>query len=105
MHEGAARVPRECREERVTGRVVPTWNLHLDELVILERARSLSKHRRRESRIAETDYRLQRVGEPAEVLALAFGELRACRSAADVRGVLHRGIVEVELMPGSGAPP
>ena len=105
VHERAARIPRERGEQRVTGRAVPAWNLHLDELVILERARGLSKHRGRESRIAETNYRLQRVGEPAKVLALAFGELWACRSAGEVRDVLHRGIVEVELMPGSGAPP
>ena len=48
---------------------IPARGLHLDELVIVQRARGLAHHRLGEAGIAQADDRLQGVGESAQVAA------------------------------------
>ena len=76
LHQGAAAALRETRHECLAGGAVPAGGLHLDEFVIVQRARRLAHDRLGEAGIAHADDRLQGVGESAQVPFLALAQLR-----------------------------
>ena len=106
LHQGAAAALRETGHECLAGDAVPAGGLHLDEFVIVQRARRLAHDRLGEAGISHADDRLQGVGESAQVpfLALAqfrgggrggpgieFAHARHCRSAVGCTGAANPG--------------
>src|SRR4029077_14545190 len=95
VHEGAARAARERAEQLVPSLAVTARSLDLDELVIVEGARSLRGDRVRQSRAPQAHDGLQGMVETAQVTPLALRELGGggvFGSGCGVR-LLHRRIV------------
>lgn len=70
VHEGARGAGGERAEERIARVAVAAGRLHLDELMVGERAGGLAGHRFREARGTQPHDRLQGVRESAQVPAL-----------------------------------
>lgn len=75
VHEHACGAPGELIEERIARLPVPARRLDLDQLVIGQRAGGLLRQAFREPGVADLDEGLERMGQAAQVAALALGEL------------------------------
>ena len=100
LHEGAAAALRQAAHQCIARGAVPAGGLHLDELVIVERARRFAHDRLGETGIAQAHDRVQGVGEPAQVSFLALAEFRSGGRGGPLIGFAHgRHCMSAELVP------
>jgi 23S rRNA (uridine2552-2'-O)-methyltransferase len=86
LHHHGGRTLRELCERLIARRPVAGSHAHFDELMMGQRPIELGHHGIGEARIAESDQRVQRMGEPPQMLFLLFRKI-------------HVGIIVTSPMP------